>query len=141
LGAVVVVVGASIAMERAASELGSRHAVPGIVTGALVLAGVTSLPNAVAAVYLALRGRGAAVLSTALNSNAFNILAGFLIPTTILGQSSTSGQTTFVTTSYLAMTALALAFAYFGRGLHRRSGLVILATYLVFVGVLLAISF
>ena len=141
LGAVVVVVGASVAMERAASELGSRHAIPGIVTGALVLAGVTSLPNAVAAVYLALRGRGAAVLSTALNSNAFNILAGFLIPTTILGQSSTSGQTTFVTTSYLAMTALALAFAYFGRGLHRRSGLVILATYLVFVGVLLAISF
>jgi cation:H+ antiporter len=141
LGAVVVVVGASIAMERAASELGSRHAVPGIVTGALVLAGVTSLPNAVAAVYLALRGRGAAVLSTALNSNAFNILAGFLIPTTILGQSSASGQTMFVTASYLAMTALALAFAYFGRGLHRRSGLVILATYLVFVGVLLAISF
>jgi len=141
LGAVVVVVGASVAMERAASELGSRHAIPGIVTGALVLAGVTSLPNAVAAVYLALRGRGAAVLSTALNSNAFNILAGFLIPTTILGQSSTSGQTIFVTASYLAMTALALAFAYFGRGLRRRSGLVILATYLVFVGVLLAISF
>ena len=52
-GAVVVVVGASIAMESAASELGARHAVPGIVVGALVLAAVTSLPNAVAAVYLA----------------------------------------------------------------------------------------
>jgi Ca2+/Na+ antiporter len=49
-GAVVVVVGASVAMERVATELGVRHAVPGIVVGALVLAVVTSLPNAVAAV-------------------------------------------------------------------------------------------
>ena len=39
-------------------------------SGALVLAAVTSLPNAVAAVYLAMRGSGAAVLSTSLNSNA-----------------------------------------------------------------------
>jgi cation:H+ antiporter len=141
LGAVVVVVVASIAMERSASELGTRHAVPGIVTGALVLAGVTSLPNAVAAVYLATRGRGAAVLSTALNSNAFNILAGFLIPTTLLGQGAPSGTTIFVTASYGAMTVLALGFAYFGRGLHRRAGIAILLAYVVFAGVLLAISY
>jgi cation:H+ antiporter len=139
-GAVIVVVAASIAMERAASELGSRHAVPGIVTGALVLAGVTSLPNAVAAVYLALRGRGAAVLSTALNSNAFNILAGFLIPTAILGQRSASGQAVFVTACYAAMTALALVLAHRGRGLHRRDGTVILVAYAAFVGALLAIA-
>ena len=82
-GAVLAVVGASIAMERAASQLGSRHAVPGIIIGAFVLAAVTSLPNAVAAIYLAARGKGAAVLSTGLNSNLFNILAGLLIPTTI----------------------------------------------------------
>jgi cation:H+ antiporter len=141
LAATAVVVGASIAMERAASELGSRHAVPGIVTGALVLAGVTSLPNAVAAVYLAMRGRGAAVLSTALNSNAINIVAGFLIPTALLGQGAPSGPTIFVTACYLAMTALALTLAYVGRGLHRSGGLVILAAYLTFAGVLLAISY
>jgi cation:H+ antiporter len=140
-GSVVVVVGASIAMERAASQLGSRHAVPGIVTGALVLAGVTSLPNAVAAVYLGMRGRGAAVLSTALNSNAFNVLAGFLIPTTLLGLGARSGQTTFVTACYLAMSVLALVFAYLGRGLYRSTGMAILAAYLVFAGVLLAISY
>ncbi len=140
-GAVGIVVGASIAMERTASELGSRHSVPEIVVGALVLAGVTSLPNAVAAVYLAARGRGAAVLSTAFNSNAFNTLAGFLIPTTLLGAGALSGQTTFVAISYVAMTALALACAYLGRGLTRRSGTIILAAYLLFAGVLLAISY
>jgi len=141
LAATAVVVGASIAMERAATELGSRHAVPGIVTGALVLAGVTSLPNAVAAVYLAMRGRGAAVLSTALNSNAINVVAGFLIPTTLLGQGAPSGQTIFVTACYLTMTALALTLAYLGRGLNRSGGLVILAAYLLFAAVLLAVSY
>jgi cation:H+ antiporter len=140
LAAVAVVVGASIAMERAASELGSRHAVPGIVTGALVLAGVTSLPNAVAAVYLARRGRGTAVLSTALNSNAFNVLAGFLIPTAILGQGSASGQAVFVTASYVAMTGLALTCAYLGRGLRRAAGVVILLAYVAFAVALVAIS-
>ena len=57
--AVLVVVGASVAMEQAASKLGTRHAIPEIVVGGLILAGVTSLPNAVAAVYLATRGRDA----------------------------------------------------------------------------------
>jgi cation:H+ antiporter len=68
--ATVVVVGASIAMELTASSLGPRHHVAEIVIGALVLASVTSLPNAVSALYLAVRGRGAATLSIALNSNA-----------------------------------------------------------------------
>jgi Sodium/calcium exchanger protein len=68
-GSLVVVVAASVTMERAASALGNHFAIPEIVVGGLVLAAVTSLPNAVAAVYLAARGRGAATLSTALNSN------------------------------------------------------------------------
>ncbi len=140
-GVVVVVVAASIAMERAASELGTRHGVPGIVTGALVLAAVTSLPNAVAAVYLAMRDRGTAVLSTALNSNALNIFAGLLIPTTILGLGAPSAQTTFVAASYLAMTILALVSTYINRGLRRGAGWLIIGAYAAFTGVLLAIAY
>jgi cation:H+ antiporter len=136
--AVLVVVGASIAMERTASELGAHHAVPGIVVGGLLLAAVTSLPNAVAAVYLASRGRGAAVLSTALNSNALNIVAGLLIPGAIVGLGAPSGQTTFVAASYLGLTAAALAFAWLDRGLRRIPGALIIAAYLAFVVVLLA---
>jgi cation:H+ antiporter len=138
VGAVAIVVAASVAMERAATELGTRHAIPQIVVGGLVLAAVTSLPNAVAAVYLASRGRGAAVLSTALSSNMINVLAGLLIPTTLLGLGAPSGETTFVVLSYLAMTVLALVLAYVNRGLTRRAGVSILAVYLVFAGVLLA---
>ena len=62
VAALIVVIGASTVMEVAATTLGRRYAVADIITGGLVLAVVTSLPNAVSAVYLARRGRGAAVL-------------------------------------------------------------------------------
>ena len=65
-----------------AASLGAHIAVPEVVVGAFVLAAVTSLPNAVSAIYLARRGRGAATLSTALNSNSLNVTAGLLIPAT-----------------------------------------------------------
>jgi len=136
--AVLVVVAASIAMERIASELGSRHAVPTIVVGALVLASVTSLPNAVAAVYLAIRGRATAVLSTALNSNALNVLAGLLLPMAVLGGSAPSAQTSYLAACYAALTVLALALAHRQRGLRRGSGALIIAAYLGTVAVLLA---
>jgi len=54
--ALLAVVAASIVMERAATVLGRRYVVADIVIGGLVLAVVTSLPNAVSAVYLARRG-------------------------------------------------------------------------------------
>ncbi len=136
--AVAIVVGASIAMERSASTLGSRHGVPAIVIGGIVLAGVTSLPNAVAGVYLALRGRGSAVLSTSLNSNAINILGGLLIPTTFVGIAAASAQTTFVAASALAMTVLAIVAAFKRRGLARAEGVVIVLAYVLFAGVLIA---
>jgi len=138
--AVLIVVVASVAMERTASELGTRHRVPEIVTGALTLAAVTSLPNAVAAVYLAARRRGAAVLSTALNSNAINVLAGLMLPATIVGLGAPSGQTTFIAASYVGLTALALASAYLASGLRRASGVLVIGAYLSFVAVLLAVA-
>jgi len=131
--ALIVVVAASVAMEWAATLLGRRYAVADIVTGGLVLAVVTSLPNAVSAVYLARRGRGAAVLSTALNSNAINVTAGLLIPATLAGLGAATGQDLLVASWYAGLTVLALAFAYRGRGLGRLPGTMIIAGYLAFV--------
>lgn len=131
-----VVVGASIVMERSASTLGARHAVPGIVLGGLVLAAVTSLPNAVAAVYLARRGRGAATLSTAMNSNAVNVIAGLLIPGAIAGLGHPSGSATYVAAGYLGLTVVVLTLAHARRGLGRRTGAAIIALYLAFAVVL-----
>jgi len=135
--ALAAVVGASTVMEVAATTLGHRYAVADIITGGLVLAVVTSLPNAVAAVYLASRARGAAVLSIALNSNAINIVAGLLIPASVAGLGPRSGQGTLVAGWYAGLTVLALALAYRGRGLGRASGTVIITGYLAFVAALL----
>ncbi|HWX75479.1 MAG TPA: hypothetical protein VNZ05_09240 [Solirubrobacteraceae bacterium] len=137
LVALLVVVGASMAMERSAATFATRHAVSEIIVGAVVLAAVTSLPNAVAATYLAARGRGAAVLSTALNSNAINVLFGLLLPGSLVGLGAPSGQTTFVTASYAALTLFALAGAYLASGLRRSAGAFVIGAYLAFVAVLL----
>ncbi len=137
-GALVVVVLASVAMERGASTLGLHFGIPAIILGGLVLAAVTSLPNAVSAVYLARRGRGAATLSTALNSNSINVAAGLLIPAAVLGLARPSGTGVLVAGWYVGLTALTLLLAYSGRGLGRTSGGAIIAAYLSFVVILLA---
>jgi cation:H+ antiporter len=138
--ALVVVVAASIVMERAGSQLGSRFAIPQIVTGGVLLAAVTSLPNAVSAVYLAARGRGAAVLSTTLNSNALNITAGLLLPGTVTGLGPPSGQSDLIAVWNLVLTAAALAHAYRDAGVRRSTGTLVIGAYLVFLASLLATS-
>ena len=135
VGSLLVVVAASVMMERAASALGSRFAVPEIVVGALVLAAVTSLPNAVAAVWLAARGRGAATLSTALNSNALNITIGLLLPAAVIGLGHPGGQTTLIAAWYAGLTAVVLAFAYRDRGIRRAAGILVIAAYLLFAAI------
>ena len=140
VGALVVVILASVAMERGASSLGVHFAVPEIIVGALILAAVTSLPNAVSAVYLARRGRGAATLSTALNSNSLNVTAGLLIPATVIGLAKPSTSGLLVAAWYVGLTALTLALAYAGHGLRCASGGVIIAAYALFVVLLLATS-
>ena len=141
IAALGVVVAASVMMERAASALGSRFAIPDIVVGGLVLAAVTSLPNAVAAVYLAGRGRGAATLSTALNSNALNVTIGLLIPAAVTGLGRPSGQAALIAAWYTGLTAVVLVFAYRDRGIGRAAGILVIAAYLVFAGSLLAAAY
>jgi cation:H+ antiporter len=138
LTGVAVVVGASIGMEEAASRLGERTAVPSIIVGAIVLAGVTSLPNAVSGVYLALRRRGSATLSTSFNSNAINVLAGLLLPTTLLGLAAPSSEAVFIAAYNVAMTALVVVLTLRAGGLDRRTGTAIVAAYLLFAAVLVA---
>ena len=139
-GALAVVVLASVGMERGASSLGMHFGVPEIVVGGLVLAAVTSLPNAVSAIYLVRRGRGAATLSTALNSNSLNVTAGLLIPAIVLGLSKPSATGLLVAGWYVGLTGLTLVLAYVGRGLRRSSGGMSIMAYLLFVVVLLATS-
>jgi cation:H+ antiporter len=131
--ALVVVILATVAMERGASTLGQDYSVAQLVVGGLVLAAVTSLPPAVAAVHLAAKGRGAAALSTAFTSNTLNVTVGLLIPTLFFQLARPSGQSLLIAGWYVGLTALTLALAYAGRGLGRWAGWVIIAGYAAFV--------
>jgi Ca2+/H+ antiporter len=139
-GALVVVVASSVAMERSASRLGSHFHIADAVVGGVVLAAVTSLPNAVAAVHLATKGRGAAALSTALTSNNLNVVAGLLIPGALIGLASPSFTGNLTAATYLVLTALVLVLAFVHHGLSRRSGWVIMVGYVVFVFWLLVVA-
>ena len=138
--ALAAVIVASVEMERGASSLGANYHVPSVVLGGLVLAAVTSMPNAVAAVYLARHGRGAAAFSTALNSNAVNVVAGLLLPATFLGVSSPTGSTLLIAGTYLGLTLLTLVLAFTWRGLRQGAGWLIVAGYAALVVALLATS-
>jgi cation:H+ antiporter len=136
LAAAAIVIGASIVMEETATSLGAQAALAPIIVGGLVLAGVTSLPNAVAAVYLASRGRGAATLSEAFNSNALNVIVGLLTPAALVGLADRSAGASFVVASWVLLTAATVALALHGRGLDRCAGSLIIAGYFVFAAVL-----
>jgi cation:H+ antiporter len=139
-GALVVVVLASMTMEKSAVTLGHHLHVADAVIGAIVLAGVTSLPNAVAAVHLATKGRGAAALSTALNSNSLNVIAGLLIPGVFVGLARSSVPGSVTTWWYVGLTTVTLVLAFSSRGLRRWQGGLIVFGSLAFVVVLLSIA-
>ncbi len=139
VAALVLVVTASIALEATATELGGRWGVSDVVLGGIVLAVVTSLPNVVAAIYLARRGRGAATLSEAMNSNRVNTLAGLLVPAAVIGIGATAlgSATGTLALWYVGMTVGVLLLAYAGRGLGRPAGGLIVGTYALVVVTLL----
>lgn len=135
IASLAVIVGASFGMVEAATDLGSRWGVSDVIVGTLVLASLTSLPNLITAVRLALHGRGAATTSEALNSNSLNIIAGVAIPALFISLGSRTGIETFCVWWLLGTTVVAAALAYTRHGLTRREGIAIVALYAVFVGV------
>jgi len=134
--ALALIVAGSVGMVHAAEDLGRRWGVSDVIVGTLVLAAVTSLPNLLTAVRLAVRGRGAATVSEAFNSNSLNVLAGVAVPALFLALGSASGLVTFSVWWLLGMTAVAVVFAYAGHGLRRAEGAVIVALYVAFAAVI-----
>ena len=76
-----VVVLTSIGMVVTASLLVARWELSEVVLGALVPATLTGIANVVAAIQLAVQGRGPAVVSETFSSHSLNLLAGAGLPT------------------------------------------------------------
>lgn len=133
LPALAAIIGGSIEMVHSALFLGKTWHVPNAITGALVLAALTGLPNIYAALRLARQGRGRAVVSETFNSNTLNLLIGITIPALVFGLGRGGATSVLEVWWLLGMTAAALLLLYRRPYLSRWSGAGIIALYLAFV--------
>jgi len=131
--ALALIVGGSVALVSAALSLAAAWRASDALVGTVALAALTSLPNAYAAARLALRGRGAAVVSETLNSNTINVLAGVALPALIVGGVTPGGAGASDLPWLLGMTTVALLLLARRRGLTRSGGAAIILLYLLFV--------
>jgi cation:H+ antiporter len=138
LAAVVLIVAGSEGMVSSALSLANLWNVPKVLVGALILAILTSLPNAYTAVRLGTSHRGAALVSETLNSNTINLLGGVIMPALLIGLEPASGLIRFDLSWMILMTIAALMLLARLRGVGRRGGGSLILLYVVFVAVQLA---
>ena len=131
--ALAVIVAGATGMVDAGLRLADRWSVPDVIVGIVVLAILTSLPNAFTAVRLALQRRGSALVSETLNSNTTNLLFGISVPALFIGLGSTSALTGFDLGWLLFLNLVVLALLARTRGVGRSEGAAILLLYAVFV--------
>jgi cation:H+ antiporter len=133
LPSIAAIVAGSFAMVNGALVLGDHWHLSRVFLGAVALAAITSLPNAYAAVRLALSGKDTAVMSLAFNSNTLNLLVGISLPAVLIGGLTSAPGALADITWLTALTVVAIGLGYLGRGLNRWSGMVVIVGYLIFV--------
>jgi cation:H+ antiporter len=130
---VTAIIVASAGMVQSALALGDRWQISRAILGVLVLAPLTSIPNALTGVRLGLAGRSAALVGETFNSNTINLAAGVVAPalfTTVVAASATAK----VQLAWLAaMTGLCLALLARRRGMRRAGAAALVIAYLGFV--------
>jgi cation:H+ antiporter len=128
-----VIVAGSVVAVRSASDLAHAWSVPQALVGVLVLAILTSLPNAWTGVRFGLQGRGSALTSETLNSNSINLVAGLALPAALGSLTTFSDLDVFDLAWLIAMTTAALVL--FGRrgGAGRPAGALLIVLYAAFL--------
>jgi cation:H+ antiporter len=129
------IVAGSVGAVRAATDLARAWSVPEALVGVVVLAILTSLPNAWTGVRFGLQRRGSALMSETLNSNSINIVAGLAVPAALGSLAAFSGLAIFDIAWLIGMTAAALVL--FGKrdGGGRGAGAFLIVLYAVFLAV------
>jgi cation:H+ antiporter len=131
--ALAVIAGGSVAVVQSAVTLAEAWRIPEGIVGMLLLAGITSLPNAYAATRLALHGRSAVLVSETFNSNSINLVVGAAVPVLVLSLVGTLGGLVPDLAWLLVMTLVVLAWLSRPGGLSRLGGLAVIGLYLLFV--------
>lgn len=131
--AVALIVVGSTGMVEAALSLADHWHASKLAIGVLVLAPLTSIPNAFTALRLGLAGRGAALVSETLNSNTINLVAGLGVPSLIVGVAALTNEAKFDLGWLFLMTVACLALLAPRRGIGRGGGAALIGLYLLFV--------
>jgi Ca2+/Na+ antiporter len=132
------IIAGSAGMVQAGLALGDTLHVSRAILGVLVLAPLTSIPNAVTGVRLGLAGRSSALVGETFNSNTINLAFGVIAPALFvsLGAVTTTGKLELAW--LIGMTLLTLAMLGRKGGMRRGGASAIIALYLGFVALQLA---
>jgi cation:H+ antiporter len=134
--AVAAIVLGSIGMVHASLRLADRVGLPHVLVGVLLLAVLTSLPNAYTGVRLGRAGRGAALVSETMNSNTINLVGGIVVPALFVGFGRHfSGLLAVDVVWLLATTAAAAALLWRPGGMRRGGGALLLVSWVGFAAV------
>jgi cation:H+ antiporter len=129
---VVVIIAGSAGMVQAALSLGSDWHIPSAVLGVLILAPLTSLPNAATAIRLGLAGRGAALVGETFNSNSINLGVGVIGPALFVTFAALTGVEKQQLGWLVAMTIATLAALAGPRGMGRAGAATLIILYFAF---------
>jgi cation:H+ antiporter len=130
--AVAAIVLGSIGMVHASLRLGDRVGLPQVLVGVLLLAVLTSLPNAYTGIRLGRAGRGSALVSETMNSNTINLIGGIAVPALFVGFGRFSNLLAVDIAWLLAATALTLALLWRPTGVGRRGGVLLVLSWVGF---------
>lgn len=132
LATVGIVALSTLLVQAAIGLIHQLHVSEGLVA-ILVLPVSTSLPNTWAALSLARRGMGDAVVATTFLSNDINVVFGIAAPSLVLPLHP-GRVVQYVDGPYLlAMTVVTLALLYAGNRFSRRDGAVVIAMYVAYL--------
>ena len=130
----------SIGMVQAALALGDRWHVRGALVGVLVLAPLTSIPNAITGVRLGLADRGSALVSETFNSNTINLVAGIIVPALFVDVTAPYQTARLDLILLGVMSALCVVFLARVGGIRRIGASVLVGLYLGFVAIQLVVA-
>lgn len=116
--------------------IAARYSISHAIAGTLGIAALTGIPNAVAAIRLAQRGRGPAVAAECYNSNTLNLIFGIVLPALLVGLGHPSSRTFFSLTYLAGMTVVATALLCWRGGLRRAGGTTLVVLYLLFAAMI-----
>ena len=120
-------------MVHAALRLGDAAGLPQVLVGTLLLAVLTSIPNAYTGVRLGRAGRGSALVAETMNSNTINLVGGIAVPALFVAVGSDlSGLERADVVWLLVATAATIALLARRPGLGRAGGIALVVGWVAF---------